>query len=309
MKIIHLFTAPKIIIAIVFLLLLACEKPKERSHKEVKLVLQITVDGLRGDLIKRYENQFQEGGFNYLLNNGTYFSNAHYQHANTETIVGHTTLATGTTPSKHGMIGNVWYHSESGEIGYNIEDPEAPLLPTREKTKKSAQLDPAQKASRTSGRSPKAILAKTFSDNLYKASNGDAKIFGISGKDRGAISMAGHYGKAIWYSTDNGDFISSQYYYKDYPSWINKWNEKRKAEKLAGQYWNLLNDLSSYQFKNQDNRPYEVDLKGFGKVFPHQFGGINHPLLYTQIIVSPKGDALLLDFAKKLVENENLGQD
>ncbi|MGI9532901.1 alkaline phosphatase family protein, partial [Lutimonas sp.] len=42
---------------------------------------------------------------------------------------------------------------------------------------------------------------------------------------------------------------------------------------------------------------------------PHQFGGINHPLLYTQIIVSPKGDALLLDFAKKLVENENLGQD
>ena len=288
---------------------LSCNETERKTKKDIKLVLQITVDGLRGDLIDRYKSEFVEGGFQHLLKSGTYYSNAHYQHANTETIVGHTTLATGTTPSNHGMVGNVWLDAVSGEIAYNIEDPDAPLLPTRTIKTKAIQIDPAQKAARTSGRSPRAILASTFSDELYKSSNGKAKIFGISGKDRGAVSMAGHKGKAFWFSTDNGDFVSSQFYYQEYPSWVKNWNGKRKAERYGGQSWNLLNDLSTYQFKDQDDRPYEVDLKGYGKVFPHQFGEIGHPLLFTQILVSPKGDELLLDFAKELIHAEEIGKD
>ena len=93
------------------------------AGREVRLILQITVDGLRGDLLSRYGDRFGLDGFRYLLEDGTVFTNAHYQHANTETIVGHTTLATGTSPSLHGMIGNVWLDRESGELGYNIEDP------------------------------------------------------------------------------------------------------------------------------------------------------------------------------------------
>ena len=67
-----------------------------------RLVLQITVDQLRGDFIPRYEERFGEGGVRYLLNNGVYYTNAHYQHANTETIVGHVALATGTVPAAQG---------------------------------------------------------------------------------------------------------------------------------------------------------------------------------------------------------------
>lgn len=36
-----------------------------------------------------------ENGFNHLLDNGIHYSNAHYQHVNTETIIGHVSLATG----------------------------------------------------------------------------------------------------------------------------------------------------------------------------------------------------------------------
>ena len=72
----------------------------------IRLVLQVTVDGLRGDLLNRYQAGFGEDGFRYLLQQGTVYTNAQYQHANTETIVGHATLATGTSPSQHGMIGN-----------------------------------------------------------------------------------------------------------------------------------------------------------------------------------------------------------
>ena len=81
----------------------------QENDNDVRLVLQITVDGLRADLLSRYADRFGEGGFRLLKQNGTIFANAHYQHANTETIVGHSTLATGAHPSVHGMTGNVWF--------------------------------------------------------------------------------------------------------------------------------------------------------------------------------------------------------
>ena len=93
---------------------LAAEKPL--------LVLQITVDGLRGDLPERFSSVLGNGGFRYLMEQGIHYTNAHYQHANTETIVGHASLATGTVPAAHGMVANVWLDQASGELTYNVED-------------------------------------------------------------------------------------------------------------------------------------------------------------------------------------------
>lgn len=300
----------KMIGIIVLLNFFSCEIEREKAQPEnIRLVLQITVDGLRADLLERYQDRFIEGGFNYLLKNGVVYTNAQYQHANTETIVGHTTLATGTIPAIHGMVGNVWYDRMSGEIAYNIEDSDASILPSREIVKEGAQVDPAQKVSRTKGRSPRAILTTTIADEIYKSSAGKAKVFGVSGKDRSAVAMADHTGKAFWFSTDNGDFVTSKYYYDDYPLWVKDWNGQQKAENLAGSSWELLNELSSYKFKDQDDRPYERDLKGYGRIFPHKFGELGDPLLPTRVVVSPKGDQLTYDFAKSLILNEKIGDD
>ncbi len=77
------------------------------AKERPRLVLQITVDALRGDLPERFRNVTGEGGFRYLMNKGIHYTNANYQHANTETIVGHASLATGAVPAAHGMVGNV----------------------------------------------------------------------------------------------------------------------------------------------------------------------------------------------------------
>ena len=252
-----------------------------QSKPEVRLVLQITIDGLRADLINRYENGFSKGGFRLLIKKGAYFTNAHYQHANTETIAGHTTLATGTFPSQHGMVGNVWFDREAGELAYNIEDPDHPLIPTREDESQGEQVDPAQKKSRTQGRSPAAILVPTFGDGLAAYYGGRSKIFGVSGKDRSAVAMAGHVGKAFWYSANTGDFVTSTYYY----------------------------DAATYLLAAQDDRPYEVDLRGYGRIFPHPFGQADDKLFFTRILVSPIGDQLTLDFYKTRITHEQLGQD
>jgi predicted AlkP superfamily pyrophosphatase or phosphodiesterase len=280
-----------------------------QTRPDVRLVLQITIDGLRADLINRYENGFGEGGFRLLMKKGAYFTNAHYQHANTETIVGHATLATGTFPSQHGMVGNVWFDREAGELAYNIEDPDHPIIATRENETQGEQVDPAQKKSRTQGRSPAVILVPTFSDSLTAYYGSRPKIFGVSGKDRSAVSMAGHTGKAFWYSTNTGDFVTSTYYYDVYPDWVSKWNDRRQAEGYAGKSWSLLNDAATYLLAAQDDRSYEVDLKGYGRVFPHPFGKADDKLFYTRILVSPVGDQLALDFSKTLITHEQLGQD
>jgi hypothetical protein len=161
-----------------------------------------------------------------------------------------------------------------------------------------AQVDPAQKLARTQGRSPRAILLPTFGDALTTFTTGRTKVFGVSSKDRSAVAMAGHTGKAFWFSTNTGDFVTSDYYYVDYPEWVVAWNEKRLAEGYAGKSWELSRDLSSYVLGHQDDRPYETDLKGYGRTYPHLFGSVDHPLFNTRLLVSPVGDRLLLDLAK-----------
>ncbi len=279
-----------------------------QAENDTRLVLQITVDGLRGDLLSRYQTGFGEDGFNRLLAKGAVYTNAHYLHANTETIVGHTTLATGTFPSQHGMIGNVWLDREAGELAYNIEDADAPLLPSREQSSEGEQVDPAQNLARTKGRSPRSILVPALVDGLAAYYAGSSRVFAVSGKDRSAVAMAGQTGKAFWFSTDNGDFITSRYYYDEYPNWASGWNGQRKAEKFAGTEWSLSSDASSYLLAGQDDRPYEMDLKGYGRTFPHRFGEAGNKMLYTQLVASPMGDQLLGDFAKTLITSENLGR-
>ena len=279
------------------------------AGQQPKLVLQITVDALRGDLPDRYNNVLAEGGFRYLMEKGVHYNNAHYQHANTETIVGHVSLATGTVPAAHGMVGNVWFDREQGRLVYNIEDPEYRLLTPGADVDKKTEIDPTQKAASVDGRSPNNILTSTLSDELAVHFAGQSKIFAVSVKDRGAVSLAGHAGKAFWFSKKGGEFVTSTYYYDQYPDWVNKWNARKPALDYAGKSWQLMHSPSKYLFGNADDRDYETDFPGFGRTFPHAYGKADDKYFTTRLTLSPAGDELTLDFAKALLENEQLGQD
>ena len=273
-----------------------------------RLVLQLTIDGLRADLLSRYLVHFGDDGFRYLTGEGLWYTNAHYQHANTETIVGHSTLATGAQPADHGMIGNLWFDRASGELAYNIEDPTVSLVGDSGGVDRKNEIDPTQKAARSDGRSPRNILTSTFSDELALATVDQAKIYGVSVKDRGAVPLAGHNGKAFWFSKKAGGFVSSTYYYDNYPDWVNDWNGRKLADRYAKTSWELAMDPAKYQLKDRDDRKYEIDLKGYGRTFPHPFGS-DPRYLYTLLTLSPVGDKLTLDFAKTLIEKEQLGED
>lgn len=274
-----------------------------------QLVLQITVDQLRGDLPQRYLDNMGEGGFRYLLDNGVVYKDAHHAHATTETIVGHTTLATGTHPSFHGMVGNTWFDRSLNTRVYNIEDARFPLLTAGADINDETEIDPTQTVASTEGRSPLTLLTSTFSDELAIATAGEAKIFAVSVKDRAAVSTAGHAGKAFWYSKAANEFVTSSYYYDRYPQWVNEFNSSDFFSAYENSSWQLSNARSSYRFGDKDDVPWETDLAGYGRVFPHQYGAADGPYFTTLLTVSPAGDEMTLDFAKKLIQEEAIGDD
>lgn len=274
-----------------------------------RLILQITVDQLRGDQPTRYYDRLGEGGFRFLWESGVVYRDAHHAHANTETIVGHTTLATGAHPSGHGMVGNLWFDRETGFTTYNVEDANYSLLTKGASVDADTEIDPTQRAARSEGRSPASILVTTFSDELRSNTGGKAKAIGVSVKDRGAIAMAGHSGTAYWFSKASGEFVTSTYYLDEYPDWVNAFNEKQPAQQYAGTAWELLHSQDSYLFGDSDDRQWETSVGDFGRTFPHSYGDGSSPYFTTWLTLSPPGDRLVLDFARQALVEEQLGQD
>ena len=207
------------------------------------------------------------------------------------------------------MVGNVWFDRELGRLTYNIEDQRYHLLTADADVDQKSEIDPTQRAARVDGRSPANILTSTLSDEMAVHFAGRSKIFAVSVKDRGAVSLAGHAGKAFWFSKASGEFVTSNYYYEQYPDWVNRWNARKPASAYAGKSWELLHKPSKYLFGDADDRDYETDFPGFGRTFPHPYGDVNDKYFTTRLTLGPAGDELTLDFAKSLLDKERLGQD
>lgn len=228
---------------------------------------------------------------------GIWYRAAFHPHAHTETAVGHTTIATGAYPSRHGIIANAWTSPEGKKVD-------------------AVYGDTLVTGTQEAGSSPSLIQASTFSDELRIATGGKSRSFAVSLKDRAAIPLAGRTGKAFWFSstagaTTGGQFVSSTYYYGDtLPAWANDWNALKRADSFANQSWNLSHDRASYWFANTPAFANPKDPAHYGVTFPHPFGpvGEKNPLFYTKVTASPVGDELTLEFALALIEHEQLGQ-
>jgi predicted AlkP superfamily pyrophosphatase or phosphodiesterase len=259
-----------------------------------KLILAVTIDGLRGDIPLRYADRFGPGGFRYLMEQGVVYDNAHYQHSATFTAVGHATLFTGGNSPQHGLAGNDWYDYSRGQDVYCVEDDRHPIIGREPKAHE--------------GTSPRNLTASTYGDELILASGGRSRVFSVSIKDRGAILPGGRLGTALWYSSSSGEFVSSTYYYDEYPAWVAEWNAAKHADRYMDDTWELLGDKAGYIFADADDRAAERPYKHLGRTFPHKLGTEKASDFYGSLRYVPMGDELTLEFAKELVRQEQVGQ-
>ena len=276
---------------LLFICFIFCSSSIAAENPPPKLIVQIVIDQLRGDLLEQYKKDFGTEGFNYLLNHAINYQSAHHPHALTVTCVGHATIATGSTPSLHGIIANDWYDPLTKKMVYCTEDAKNPIL-----------LTPRTKINDPIGQSPKNLLASTFSDELVLAQKGRA--FGVSLKNRSAITLAGHAGKAFWFDSKNGGFVTSKFYYSKYPEWVNSWNSNYHPKNLS---WELMSPLNTYRYAKVE--PAKRNFEGFNDSFPHNLGKEGDENYYKYLYMSPYADEITADFALSLLKNEKLGKD
>ncbi|MCA9800765.1 MAG: alkaline phosphatase family protein [Cyanobacteria bacterium HKST-UBA02] len=271
-----------------------------KESRKVKLVLQVTIDQLRGDQPSRFKSRFGAGGFRYLMDYGTVYNYAHYRHSDTETGPGHASLATGAAPAQHGIIAGEWWDHDKHQPVYSVEDDKFPVLSeTDDRT--SGTTSP------TLGRAPTNLLSTTIGDEIFIASEGKAKVFAVSGKDRAAILPAGRTGKAFWLS--QGELVSSTFYYDRLPDWVLAWNSKKLADTYKDRSWELLKEPGSYTRLDRDQRLFEGSFKHLGKTMPKKLACDNPRQFYKGLEHTFANDELVLAFAKELVAKESIGED
>ena len=265
------------------------------------LVVGITVDQMRADYLYRFWNNFGEGGFKRLVQGGFVCGDHHFGYAPTYTGPGHASIYTGTTPAYHGIIANDWYDRAAAGSVYCASDTSVRAV---------GAASPDQKAGFMS---PHRLQVSTLGDELKLATGGQAKVFGMSMKDRGAILPAGHSADgAFWFhGKDEGVFISSTYYYEELPDWAQKFNRKSPRDAYMKAGWKRLLDESAYGMSQPDNNPYESPFRGSTRpVFPYDFRELAEANNgYDVLKASPAGNAILVDFALAALEGEALGED
>lgn len=267
-----------------------------------RLVVLIVVDQFRYDYLTRFGDLFTSRGIGRLMREGASWADANFDHVPTYTAPGHATFMTGAWPSETGIIGNDWFDVRIEKKVSSVTDDDTMMLEGR----------PGQK-----GKSPRRLLCSTVGDELRLANNDRSKVIGISAKDRSAILPAGrHANAAYWFSTDNGNMVSSTYYFNQPPPWVASFNAGRLADKWFGARWHRLLPSENEYLKRagKDDVPWENLDKSSNDTnyFPHLVTGgassVSRPF-YRALDCTPFSNDLLVTFAKEAITNEHLGAD
>jgi predicted AlkP superfamily pyrophosphatase or phosphodiesterase len=229
-----------------------------------KLVVAIIVDQFRYDYMTRFDGDYHDG-LRKLRDAGAFFTDGHEAHFPTVTAVGHAAFMTGSIPAIDGIVGNEWFDRETGKTVTSVSDDATKLLG----------------GSGGSGSSPRRMIASTLGDEIKATGPADTEVIGISLKDRAAILPPGHAANAAyWFESESGQFVTSTYYMKELPEWVQAFNKSDAAGKYASAKWGAFRTLPAVLGK-----PY-----------------------YDALIATPYGNDMLEAFAGEALKEEHLGR-
>lgn len=257
-----------------------------------RLGVVIVLDQFCAEHLTRYAPLFG-GGLHRLIDGGILFTDAHHDHAMTLTATGHATIATGCYPNRHGIVGNNWVERATGQRVYCCTDTTVQIF-----------RDPE-----ASGCSPRYLMRPALGDWLKEARPG-AKAFAVSQKDRSAIMLGGQNpDAAFWFDDVKGRFVTSTYYIDSLPAWVAAYDCFPFREMAIREGWRKSRPESAYLLASEDDSPAEND--GIHTTFPHLYDSVaaiaSTPSEW--MVGTPFSDLMLLDFARTLIVEENLGKD
>ena len=263
--------------------------PRNGAAEEPKLVVAILVDQLRYDYLERFHNQFVEGGFKRLTDQGAFMTFAQYSYAPTVTGPGHASFLSGAPPAVHGIIQNDWFDKRTRKTLNCVADPDV------------QGVGGDASAGR---RSPRNFIGSNFSDEMRLRYQ--SKVVGVSIKDRGAILPAGKKpAGAYWFDSVSGNFITSNYYMAELPGWVKQFNERKVAAGIIGKKWTRLLEPASYHWPDQ--AAGEAPLPGQKTVTFDHAVQLSPTEGFENVVITPFGNQLLAEFALAAIDGEKLG--
>ena len=294
---------PKLCLSFSLFLLLVVRAAAENPPS---LVVMIAVDQLRYDYLERFKAHFEPAGFKLFTERGAHFVDCHYRHSVTKTAAGHALMLSGVHADVHGIIANDWIDRASFLRVNSVDDDSVQLLGMTE-SQPSARRPGRESAL---GCSPRNFLSTTVPDELKLARAGKPKVISVSSKDRSAVLLGGKLADAAYWM-DQGRMISSTYYMKELPAWVQTFNDSGRVEAYFGRTWERLLPEEAYLVQGPDDVEGEFVGLGLSRTFPKKLDGGTpevSPEFYAAFEHTPFKSEVMMEFVRQVLEQENLGR-
>lgn len=260
---------------IAFLLLGVLPALAQQGMKSPKLYINITVDQLRTDFLYEFSNLYCDDGFKRLMSGGKVFPNAYYPFENIDRASATAALSSGTTPYVNGIVGERWLDRSSLRIVNCVEDHKHQGVYTN------------------SPMSPSRLKAITVTDEMKRATRGNAIVCSIAPDEDAAVLAGGHAADHVLWKNNSTGYWCSSSYYGLYPQWA---ADKNKVIRGRSSKWVPL--FPTEQYNN------------FGETAPgafsYSFNGMNNIRTYkTTACVNDE----VSEMAKAFIEGTLAGRD
>lgn len=263
-----------------------------KAQKPPRLVVGIVVDQMRSDYVQRFWNDFGDGGFKKLANEGAYFPNTYYTYVPTYTGPGHASIYCGSPPSVNGIVANEWLDRSTGKVIYCVSD---------------STVTGTGTLSELGQRSPANLLVNNLSDDIKSSSHGKSLVASVALKDRSAILPGGHApDMAFWWDDEEGKWITSSYYMEKIPDWLVTFQEEHSVQS----YLKVWDEISPLALRDTSHNSFEnAFILGDKTDFPYDIEAISKKSGLGILKYTPWGNTYTLDMAAALLEATDLGED
>lgn len=218
------------------------------NAEQPRLVVLISIDGLKPNDIETYRSSIESDGFARLLQRAAlYTPNAVLNYNSTSAAAFYATLTTGATPNMHGIVDSEFYS----------------LI---DNTRISCIADAGYEGINTKSEvSPRLLQANTITDQL-KSFFPESHIYAIAASAESAVMMGGHLANAaVWIDPASARFATSTYYNQGLPSWALALNDSNIISRKIGTPWQPMDNITTYHYatsvKNSWNLPRPIFLE------------------------------------------------
>ncbi len=253
--------------------------PEARAESP-RLTIVVCVNGLHGDALNNLRDFLPVGGLRTLDEEAheAVIRFPQLVFGGSETLA---TIATGTTPSTHGIAANNYFHRTDRCVRSLFIDSDVSGIGTAD------------------AYSPASLLSATFADEFRMLHPSEhSKIYALGINPENTVLLAGHAAQACaWINPETLQWASTSYYQKGLPTAADKMNMEGRFVTLAATPWEAKMDMNMYLHPSTTE-----ERKGYKYDFVSERDR-------AHFLQSPMANKAVVELALALQQSENLGKD